>query len=74
MFAWKVNKNLLSQCSSEDEDDLDRAHPENEDGQVDQVDLVDEEGGETKDGLLLHNGTLLLQAGHLELPVGGSNI
>merc|ERR1719430_888117 len=29
--------------------------------------LVDEEGGEAKNSLLLHNGTLLLQANHLQL-------
>ena len=33
--------------------------------------LVDEEGGEAKNSLLLHNGTLLLQANHLQLPKGG---
>merc|ERR1719204_732397 len=29
--------------------------------------LVDEEGGEAKNSLLLHNGTLLLQANHFQL-------
>ena len=32
--------------------------------------LVDEEGGEAKNSLLLHNGSLLLQANHLQLPKG----
>ena len=30
--------------------------------------LVDEEGGEAKDGLLLNDRANLLQAGHLQLP------
>ena len=34
--------------------------------------LVDEEGGEAKNSLLLHNGTLLLQANHFQLPKGGN--
>ena len=35
--------------------------------------LVDEEGGEAKNSLLLHNGSLLLQANHLQLPKGGGS-
>ena len=33
-----------------------------------QSDLVDEEGGEAEDGLLLHHRASFLQAGHVELP------